>query len=985
MTTRLRVLGPVELTGADGDPIALGGRRQEQLVALLCAGVQRIVPAGRLVQLLWPGDGPRDPAAALHSQVWRLRRTLAATGLRLERRGPGYVLLAEPSDLDALAFEALVSRTRVEDCEPAAVPDLLATGLALWRGEAYLGMSDIPALRDEARRLTELKLSWMERAAARLLDAGDTATASAYLRRAVAEDPLREQSRILMMRAHTAEGRTAEAVAQYHAYRRAQIDETGLDPGPAIEAAYERLIAQEARGASADPVEQPRRAPPTVTAVPEPVSPIVGREAEAGQLVQMLGGGHRLITLTGPGGVGKTRLAIEVARRKWNAAAVFVDLSQVSTAADVPDAFARAHGAGRAGQDPTAVVAAAVGSEELLIVVDGFEQVLPARDFLVDLLSRCPGAVAMVTSRERLAAPGEIEFPVRTLPVPAVDADSDDVVGSAAVTLFLERIPRPFPAAWPDGQALVSRIGQLCRELGGLPLAIEMAAALAAHRSIDDMADRLMRSLRESAAAHDVAGPLAASIGWSYERLRSEQRGVLLRLCAFSGPFGIAAARAVCAGIDSTLETAVERLTALGLLVAHRGGSEVRYSVPQMISAYLERDQRRQEERAAARIAHFRYHAGQCRNPQFLDDELLGRIETGYPDFLAALRYGMAHPGDDGDFGGLAIAMVLYWLWRELPQPALGWLDRIAVRLAGSPSWRARADVLHAAFLRNLGRLDEAAQLASRGTAVLATAGNQDWLLTAQALRAALADDRGDAQETVRCAEAGVRAARAGVPRRLPEALGYLAYAYVAADRPARAAEVAVEALAMLDDVDSLALRAGTRTNAAQALIEAGQGLVAVEVLNSGLRELRNIPDGLLGYRIKLGWAHLATGDPVTALRWFQTFADEVARTDQRRWVAEAIVGCACALFRGGRNRAAALVLGAAQRQLERFQLTLSPWIRRQFDAAHSEMTRRPADRDLVRAGELLTVDAVIRVLSAERTPEAEPACPAAVGGVTPA
>ncbi|MDY7087421.1 MAG: BTAD domain-containing putative transcriptional regulator [Actinomycetota bacterium] len=962
MTIRLRVLGPVELTGADGEPAPLGGRRQERLAALLCAAAGRIMPSDRLVRLLWPDEGPRDPAAALHSQVWRLRRTLAAAGLGLERRGPGYVLLAEPADLDASAFEALVTGHRVEDCEPAAVRDLLAAGLALWRGEAYLGMSDIPALREEARRLSDLKLSWVERAAARLLEAGDTATASAYLRRTVAEDPLREQSRILLMRALAVEGRAADAVAQYHSYRRAQVDETGLDPGPAMANAYERLIAQETGNAAERP--SPARVMPV--AIPEPVSPIVGRESEADQLIRMLGGGHRLVTLTGPGGVGKTRLAVEVARRKWDADAVFVDLSRVRAAADVPDVFARAYGVGRAGPDPAAALAAAVGPGELLLVVDCPGQAMPAHEFLVDLLSRCPGAVAMVTSRERLGVPGEIEFPVRPLPAPDADADPEEAAAAAAVTLFLERVPHPFLAAWPDGPALVSRVGRLCRDLGGLPLAIETAAALAAHQPIDEVANRLVGSLREPVAAHDVAGPLDASIGWSYERLRPGERRVLLRLCAFSGRFGVPAVRAVCAGAGS--ETAVERLTALGLLTAHRDGPEVRYSVPAMISAYLERDHRHGDERTRAQAAHFHYHAGRCRAPQFLDDELLARIDSGYPDFLAALRHGMDRPGDDAVVGDLAISMVLYWLWREEPEPALTWLDRLADRLAGSPPWPARADVLRATFLRNLGRLDEAADMAVRGTAALAVAGDQDWLVTAYALLTGLADDRGDAEETVRCAEAAVRAARADVPRRLPEALGYLAYAHVAAGRPARAAEVALEALTMLDGVDSLALRAGTRINAAQALIEAGQGVVAVEVLTSGLGELRDVPDGMLGYRLKLGWAHLAAGHHAAALRWFATFADEVARTDQRLWVAEAIAGCACALVRGGPGRTAALVLGSAQRQLQRCEAGVSPWIRRQLDDAYGEITRRPDGSDLVRAGELLTVDAVIRMLPASRS-----------------
>lgn len=947
---------------------------------MLCAEANRIVPAGRLVELLWPDEGPRNPVAALQSQVWRLRRTLAAADLEVERRAPGYLLRVAWHDLDALAFEALVTGTSVADADPAALADLLTAGLAEWRGEPYLGLHDVPALRRESGRLTDLKLSWLERVAERMIEAGASATVLTHLREAVAEAPLRERSRVLLMDALAAEGRTAEAVAQFHAYRRFQAEETGLDPGPAVQAAYRRLIISDEAGGATAPVVRSGSRPLAHTPVPDPLSPIVGREGETDQVIQLFSIGHRLITLTGPGGVGKTRLAVELAHRKWDGVAVFVDLSRVAEPDEVPGAFARAHGVSLATDDPVRDLSAAVGNRELLLVVDNFEQVLPAAGFLSGLLSRCPRVRAVVTSREPLGVPGEVEYPVPPLAVPAPGAPPGEVLTSAAVALFLQRVLDPSIVTGGD-RAAAAQVGQLCRELGGLPLAIELAAALARHRSIDEVFGDLMRSLAAPDNGESATGPLEAAIQWSYQRLRPAQQRILRQLCVFRGRFELAAAEAVCGRTE--LAATLDRLVALGLLTSHRQRTGMRYSVPGIFSEYLRRRETEPAECAAAEAAHLRYHASLCRDPRYLDDLLLTRIHAGYPDYLAALKRGMADvpPGDDvrlaneDEVYDLAIAMILYWLWSDLPQVALPWLDRIADRYAGPPSRLARAHVLRAMFLRNQGRSEEATMLADRAVAALDAAEDWEWLLTCRGVLAASADDRADVdvEEVVRHASAMVQVARAGVPRRLAEALGYLSYAYVAADDGARAAEVAREALSLLDGIDSRSLRASTRVTAAQALIEAGHAVVAREVLASGLRELRDAPDGIPGYHLHLGWACLATGDHADALRWFRLFLHQAAQTDQWRWVTEAVAGCACALLAVGEIRPAALALGAAERQTERFQIRVSPWIRRRLDATYAAIVRQPHGRELVRAGAQLTTDAVIQLVAPATTPAGTP------------
>ncbi|BCB77807.1 hypothetical protein GCM10022251_38680 [Phytohabitans flavus] len=950
---RLSVLGPVELLGPEGLPVPLGGRRQVALAALLAAEAGKVIAASRLIELLWPEQPPRGPGPALHNQVFRLRRTLSATGLRVERRDPGYLLLG---DLDAVAFERLARDKSIDEAPPAQVPALLDAALGLWRGEPFLGLHDIPPLRHEAGRLVELKLSLVERAAARLIGAGDPLTAVPYLRRAVLEAPLRERTRILLIRAVAAGGDVSAAQEQFHEYRTRCAAETGLDPSPAVEAEYRRLL----RGpVDASPVaeEEPEAAVPqplAVTPVPEPVSPIVGREADVDDLAQLVGRGHRLVTLTGPGGVGKTRLAVEVATRKWGGDCAFVDLSTVTAPEDVPTAFARGLGISVASDDPVTDLGAGVGDRALLLVVDNFEQVLPAAAFLVAVLARCPNVAAVVTSRERLGVAGETEYPVGPLGVPDADAEANDILASPAAALFLDRVAdRSVRASGTPEQ-----IGTLCRQLNGLPLAIELAAALARFRSIDEVFDGLRQAFARVIGSEKEPDGLEAAIRWSYERLSPEQRRVLRMSCVFAGEFDAAAARAVCGGDGEPFD----RLVALGLLRLHRADTGIRYSVPRLIGAYLEQGARDADERTAAEVAHLRHYGGLCRDPQWLDDALLARVKDGYPDMLAALRHGIEHPVDDATTLDLATAMYMYWLWGGQLREALRWLDRLDQRFRHSPAALARLGVCRGSILRHLGRLDEAEEIGQSSVEGLRQIADPEWLVTGCLLLAALADDRGAAADVVRWAEAMVETARAGVPRRLPEALGALAVAHSTACDYERAERVALEALALLADVDSPVLRAGTRINAAQALVEAGRGGLALEVLTSGLDDLRGSPEGLDSYQVNIAWAQFATGDHAGALSSFQAYLRGSGGTGQWIWNIDAVAGCACTMLGGGQLRQGALLLGGVERLLDRLGVTVSPWIRRQLDLAYAEVVRQPQSRDLVQAGAQLSGDALVKL-----------------------
>jgi len=947
--TRLSVLGPVEVLDAAGDPVPIGGHTQTVLLGLLASEANRPVPAHRLIELLWPDQTPKDPAGALQNRVSRLRRVVDGDGLRLVKRPSGYQLDAAPGVLDALVFEDAVRRADPDRVAPDELPGLLGPALALWRGEPYLGLHGVAPLRHAAARLRELKLSWLERTAERLTRSGAAEIAVARLRGVVAEAPLREQTRVLLMLALAALGRTAEAVGLYHEYREFLADRTGLSPSAEAEEVYQGLlrgaVAAASRVAPVDPLDRPEAPRLVLAAVPEPITPILGRERELVDLVDLVGRGHRLVTLTGPGGVGKTRLATELVRRKWTGEAALVPLAAVTRPGDVPDAVARALGVPLTTGDAGADLAAAVGETAVLLLVDDVEPGHAAGPLLARLLGACPSLRIVATAREPIGLPGESEYAVTPLAVPAADARPDDVLASPAASLFLDRLAdrsAPGPAA--------ARIGELCRRLGGLPLAIELAAALARCRSLDEVFDAMARSFGRS---EDDA--LGSAIGWSCAQLSTAERDLLRKLSLFAAPVDRTTAGTVAG--SGTAGSMVERLVRLGLLQPHRDGDEVRYAVPGIVAAYVAQRLATPAERAADEAAHFRWHAGLCADPHWLDDELLARVDRAYPDCVRALDHGLSHPGADTEVLDLGIALLLHWLWRSDSHQGSRWLDRLEPRFAGVPGPAARLAVLRAGFERGLGRTRQATRIVESHLGALA--GDSEWLVTGALLLAIAADDRGDRADVVRWAEEAVRVAGDGAPRRLPEALGVLSAAYGGAGDHEAAAREAMRALDLLDGVASPALRAVARANAGQALTEAGRAVLALEVLQSGLEELRDAPSGLDHLHLNIGWARLGAGDHAGALDAFRTFLDEAAGSGQWLFAAELVAGSACALVGAGRVREGALALGGAERMLRRLDMRPSPWIRARLDDAYAVVAARPDGTDLVHAGGQLRPEAL--------------------------
>lgn len=527
---RIGVLGPLTVETDDGTPITVAGPRPRALLVLLALSANRVVPVDTLVAGQYGDEPPANAAAALQAHVSRLRKSVD----RVEFASSGYRLAVEPDNVDALRFEQLARDGRAfldrGAHDKAAV--VLRDALALWRGPA---LTDLPFGDAQRARLDELRLSALED----LIDADPHGTPVADLRELAAAHPLRERLRGQLMRALQAAGRPAEALAEFEHTRRLLADELGADPSPELSATHVAILRAE---------RAPARA-----GLPAQLTSFVGRHDELTRLADL----HdtRLVTLLGPGGAGKTRLAIEAARTR-PAPVCFVDLSSVTDADLVPHAVLgalglRESGFGPADGDPIRRLVAALG-EPLLLVLDNCEQVVAGAAALVrTLLAECPTLSVLATSREALGLTGETLLPLAPL-------------GDDALRLFADRAAAVAPGftITRDNRETVAAV---CAALDGLPLAIELAAARLRQFTVTELADRLAehgpfrllsRGDRTAAERHRT---LRAVVAWSWDLLTPEEQEVAARLSVFTGGASLAAAETVCDTTDDVLADLVDR------------------------------------------------------------------------------------------------------------------------------------------------------------------------------------------------------------------------------------------------------------------------------------------------------------------------------------------------------------------------------------------------------------------------------------------
>jgi predicted ATPase/DNA-binding SARP family transcriptional activator len=566
---QVRVLGPLELERA-GRRIALGSRLQRRLLTVLVAAAGRTVSTDRLIDLLWGDDPPPAARNSLQSHVARLRATLGDADL-IATRPPGYALDLGRIRLDAAAFDDAIGLARQQlDHDAAAAAGTLSAALATWRGHAHAEFADDVA-RADALRLEQLRVGARLLLAQVQLRAGEVLAAVDELSRLSAEEPLREDVVLAAAAALAAAGRTPESLDALRAFRGRLADEVGLDPSEAFAARERQLLRGEIPPGPlpmADPTTPPGpfstswRSEPVPVPAPRLGSPTVGRDRERERILAALDEAP-IVTLVGPGGVGKTRLATTVAhhtRAGPSRSVAWADLARVTTTAGVTPAIAEALGVSGPESNDEALPTA-LARFRGLVVLDNCEHVLDAVADLVDRALAADGPVRLLaTSRERLDVDGERVIAVAPLPVPEPrDADAND----PAIALFLDRLHTAGGPEVSPGEA-----ASVTAAVDGLPLAIELAAARAATLPVDDLLDRLGTDLDVLAGSRRRRGErhrtLRDVIAWSHDLLTEPDRVAFRRLSVFAAPFRLQDAEAVCA--DRTLPVtdvagAVARLT----------------------------------------------------------------------------------------------------------------------------------------------------------------------------------------------------------------------------------------------------------------------------------------------------------------------------------------------------------------------------------------------------------------------------------------
>lgn len=696
---RVGVLGPLRLQ-VDGEDANPGGPVPRALVARLVLAGGATVTDAALVEDLWGEDPPPSAATALQAYVSRLRKVLepwrarGAPATVLLRRGPGYALALGEDAVDATRFERLAARARpLVEGDPRAAVALLDEALALWRGSAYADADGREFVRPEAHRLHELRTTAVEHRLAALLHAGELAEAVTGLEALVAVHPLRERAWELWALALYRQHRQADALAVLARLRDVLAEELGTDPGPAAAALQAAVLAQDASLLGR---------PPAVTAaapealrrthnLPARLSSLVGRREEVADVEALLAE-HRLVTLLGTGGAGKTRLALELGRAHLDRGADgdgpwLVELAGVRDAALLPQTVATA--LGLAGAADPASLAAVVGGRRLLLVLDDCEHLVAGVAELVEaLLGACPGVRVLATSREPLAVEGEVGYDVPPL---SVGADGD------AVALFLARAAASAPR-WRPQDGDLAHVEEICARLDGLPLALELAAAqlraLSLQQVLEMLDDRfsLLRGGRRTTSRHAT---MLAAVEWSFDVLDDDERAVFCDLSVFDGGFTLAAAREVL-GRDDVVVLLADLVAKSLVVTAPASAGRRRYRLLETLRQFGAA--RQTPERAAElRARHVAWVVGLAARADAL---LRGRVSLAATSELheesanirAAIR--RAEPAD-----ALRIGAGFYWFWyREgLVAEGLGQLLPALAAVAADPdgppghSVRARA------------------------------------------------------------------------------------------------------------------------------------------------------------------------------------------------------------------------------------------------------------------------------------------------------
>lgn len=710
-----RVLGPLEVV-KETERLSLGGPKQRSVLAALLVRHGSPVSTDALVDAVWGEQPPKTAAKTLQKYVSHLRKQLG--GVLVTHSG-GYALEVACDQIDACRFEMLIDRAGA--AEQARGLSLVGRALGLWRGDPYEDLDDHIEAIAERSRLRERRLEAVELEAELELALGRHDRLVGRLEELVRRYPLRERLWASLMVALYRSGRQAEALRAFQRLR-SELAEVGIDPSPDLKDLEERILQQDAAlGKTSSAVRSP------ANNLPRRLTSFIGRRTELADLAGLLPA-TRMVTLVGPGGSGKTSLALECAAatvKDYPDGSWFVDLAPLTSPDELAQAFAEPLGL-RGGPERSveAVLLDYVTDRRLLLLVDNCEHLVEAAaDLVTSVLRAGPDVQVIATSREPLGVAGETTLEVGPLAAP--DASSVKEISSYdAVRLFVARAQAADPHfELTDTNA--PAIAAVCRRLDGMPLAIELAAARARAFTPEEIAglldDRfsLLRSpVRVGPERHRS---LQAVVDWSYQLLSDDERTLFRRLAVFRGGFGLDAVRVVCSGPpvrDAEIVGLLEELVDRSLVLAeHQPGGASRYRLLETLREYS-RDVSSPNELSRTRDAHASYFcelaeaaAPRLRGPE--QKEWLDRLRVDYGNLRLALRWSF---GEDKQTG-IRVAIALADMWDAVgPRgEAQHWLGR-AVEATNSccehlyiPARLAAADIFMSTDLSHSARYAEEA------------------------------------------------------------------------------------------------------------------------------------------------------------------------------------------------------------------------------------------------------------------------------------
>jgi predicted ATPase/DNA-binding SARP family transcriptional activator len=842
-----RVLGPVEVV-LEGPPLSVKGKKPRALLALLILRRNEPVPTELLIEDLWGDKAPATAANTLQVYVSQLRKIV---GDRLTREGSAYRLRIDPGELDAERFEQLAEEgdavLRRRSFREAA--ELLGEALSLWRGPALADLRYESFAQGETARLDELRLVANENRIEADLGLGRHDQVIGELEALIAEQPLRERLRSLQMLAFYRAGRQADALEAYQAARQTLLDELGLEPGPELRELEQAILRQD---------EALSRRPLPQSNVPVPASTLVGRRRELEEVTSALRGPTRVLTLTGPGGSGKTRLAIEAANllaEELADGAFFVALDAIRDPALLLPAIAEAVAVRESGDKSLPEsLAERLSGRQALLLIDNFEQLAEAAPALSEILEAAPGLSFLVTSRSALRVSGEQEYPL------------DPLAPEDAVALFVERAKGADPrfSLTDENTAAVEEI---CGRLDRLPLAVELAAARtkllppeAMLAMLDESLDLLSRGARDLPERHRA---LRETVAWSYDLLGPEEKTLFAQLAVFGGGFTLESSVAVC---DASLDGVA---TLLDDSLLERDGP--RFKMLETIREYaLERLAAEQEADHVRRrhAEHFLKLAESDPVPE--QAAWLARMDAERDNFREALAWSL--DTREASLGlRLAAALWEFWWVRGHLAEGRGWLHEALTRgRSAAPELRARA--LHAAgsLATRQGDYEAAAGLFEESLAIWEEL--NDAAGTARSLLSlgTVAAEQGDQERAIELSE---RAAElydeSGDQRGHALAISNLGGIALERGEYAKAASLSEQAYGLFETLEDSEGMAFALVNQGFAALSQKQHDRAIELLRQALRRLAE-----LEFRDVIGYCF----EGLAAVLAFTKRAEEAAR-----------------------------------------------------------------------------------------------------------